>query len=73
MLGGKGDSKRINNRLSKIEEKRHFLLDTRSLPIRQYLLDKIIPTLTRGIMMMTDSLDFEKITEEEVAKGVNPF
>jgi hypothetical protein len=60
---------RANARLAKIDEKKHFLLDTKSLPIRQYLLDKIIPTLTRGIMELTDKIDFEKVTEEDILTG----
>ena len=57
--GVNGHMFRTNTRLQKIEEKKHFLLDTKSLPIRQYLLDKIIPTLTKGIMELTDQVDFE--------------
>lgn len=63
----------MNARLNKIDEKKHFLLDTKSLPVRQYLLDKIIPTLTSGIMNLTDKLDFEKISDEEILKGTNFF
>lgn len=29
-------------------------------------MDKIIPTLTVGLMQMTDTLDFEKITDEDL-------
>lgn len=64
-----GTNARVNNRIAKIEEKKHFLLDTKSLPIRQYLLDKIIPTLTKGIMELTDKLDFEKFTDEDILAG----
>jgi len=36
------------------------------LPIRQYLLEKIIPTLTTGIMEMTDKIDFEHLSDEDL-------
>ncbi len=30
-------------------------------------MDKIIPTLTVGLMQMTDTLDLEKVTDEDLS------
>jgi hypothetical protein len=40
-------------------------LDTRSLPIRQYLIDKVLPTITEGLILYTDKVDFSKISDDQ--------
>ena len=39
-----------NRRIDRIEEKKTLLLDTKSLPIRQYLLDNIMADITKGLI-----------------------
>ena len=39
-----------NTRLEKIKEQERELLDTRSQPIRQYLMDNVVPILTEGLI-----------------------
>jgi len=56
---------KANQRLDKIKEKKAQLLDTRSLPIRQYLLDKVLPTLTEGLINFTSDLEYGKMKEGE--------
>jgi len=53
--------KQSNKRVERIYEKKQYLLDTRSMPIRQYLLDKILPSLTEGLIQFTDKIDFTKV------------
>ncbi len=39
-----------DSRLDKIKEQERDLLDTRSQPIRQYLMDNVVPILTEGLI-----------------------
>lgn len=39
-----------NSRLERIKEQERELLDTRSQPIRQYLMDNVVPILTEGLI-----------------------
>jgi len=38
------------SRLERIKEQERDLLDTRSQPIRQYLMDNVVPILTEGLI-----------------------
>jgi len=41
---------KAKTRLDKIKEQERELLDTRSQPIRQYLMDNVVPLLTEGLI-----------------------
>jgi adenylate kinase len=41
---------KAKTRLERIKEQERELLDTRSQPIRQYLMDNVVPLLTEGLI-----------------------
>lgn len=43
---------KAKSRLDKIKEQERELLDTRSQPIRQYLMDMVVPLLTEGLIQI---------------------
>ena len=48
----KVEEAKAKSRLDKIKEQERELLDTRSQPIRQYLMDKVVPLLTEGLIQI---------------------
>lgn len=46
----KAEELKAKSRLDKIKEQERELLDTRSQPIRQYLMDNVVPLLTEGLI-----------------------
>jgi adenylate kinase len=46
----KAEEVKAKSRLDKIKEQERELLDARSQPIRQYLMDKVVPLLTEGLI-----------------------
>ena len=46
----KAEEIKAKTRLDKIKEQERELLDTRSQPIRQYLMDNVVPLLTEGLI-----------------------
>ena len=57
---------KLNSRLDKIEKHRQYLLDTNSLPIRQYLMDKILPFVTDGLIRVTDKINFLELNDDNL-------
>ena len=52
-----------NAKMEKIKQQERDLLDTRSQPIRQYLMDNVVPHLTEGLIELCkkvpeDSIDY---------------
>ena len=53
----------MNAKIEKIKQQERDLLDTRSQPIRQYLMDNVVPHLTEGLIELCkkvpeDSIDY---------------
>jgi adenylate kinase len=46
----KAEEAKAKSRLDKIKDQERELLDARSQPIRQYLMDKVVPLLTEGLI-----------------------
>ena len=57
---------KVNSRLDKIEKNRQYLLDTNSLPIRQYLMDNILPHVTEGLVRVTDKINFNELNDDNL-------
>ena len=59
----KAEEAKAKSRLEKIKEQERDLLDARSQPIRQYLMDKVVPLLTEGLIKICKEMP-EKPTGE---------
>lgn len=57
---------KVNSRLDKIEKHRQYLLDTNSLPIRQYLMDNILPHVTEALVRVTDKINFTELNDDNL-------
>ena len=56
-------NRQLNAKIEKIKQQERDLLDTRSQPIRQYLMDNVVPHLTEGLIELCkkvpeDSIDY---------------
>jgi hypothetical protein len=57
---------KANSRIDKIEKHKQYLLDTNSLPIRQYLMDNLLPTVTEGLIKVTDKINFLELNDDNL-------
>ena len=59
----KAEEAKAKSRLDKIKEQERELLDTRSQPIRQYLMDNVVPLLTEGLIKICKEMPDRPIGE----------